>query len=162
MKKFGFAAAAAILAFGSISLAFAAEGESMDADSMEAVKVANAYIDAFNSHDAHALSMAFTDNGDFVTGRGVISHGREAIEKYMSKGLGSNLSTAHRTLAVKSAQTVSPGVVSVYAMSEQSGTKAADGSVNPPSSTFFVFVVAKQGGHWGIAVFHESNLPKPN
>jgi uncharacterized protein (TIGR02246 family) len=160
MRQFGLFAGVAILVLGSIPLAFAAD--SMDADSMEAVKVANAYIEAFNNHDAHALAMAFTDNGDFVTARGVISHGRQAIEQYMSKGLGSNLSAAHRTLMVRSAQTVSPGVVSVYAMSEQTGSKAADGTVNPPSSTFFVFVVAKQGGSWGIAVFHESNLPKPN
>jgi uncharacterized protein (TIGR02246 family) len=162
MKQFGLTAAAVILVVGSSSLAFAAD--TMDADSMEAVKVANAYIDAFNSHDAHALAMAFTDNGDFVTGRGVISHGRQAIEQYMSKGLGTGggLSGAHRTLTVKSAQTVSPGVVSVYAMSDQTGSKAADGTVNPPSSTFFVFVIAKQGTRWGIAVFHESNLPKPN
>ena len=162
MKQLGLAAAASILAFGFVPLAFAAD--SIDADSMEAVKVANAYVDAFNSHDPHAFAMLFTDNGDFVTGRGVISHGRQAIEQYFSKpfGTGGNLSGAHRTLTVKSAQTVSPGVVSVYAMSDQTGTKAADGTPNPPSSTFFVFVVARQGTHWGIAVFHESNLPKPN
>jgi len=57
----------------------------MDADSMEAVKVANAYVDAFNNKDPHAFAMLFTENGDFVTGRGVLSHGREAIEKYFTK-----------------------------------------------------------------------------
>jgi len=162
MKQFGLTAAAALLVFGSIPLAFAAD--SMDADSMEAIKVANAYVDAFNSHDPHAFAMLFTDNGDFVTGRGVISHGRQAIEQYFSKpfGTGGNLSSAHRTLTVKSAETVSPGVVSVYAMSDQTGSKAADGTPNPSSTTFFVFVLAKQDTHWRIAVFHESNLPKPN
>jgi uncharacterized protein (TIGR02246 family) len=162
MRKFGWTAAAAILVFGSIAHAFAAE--SMDADSMEAVKVANAYVDAFNNKDPHAFAMLFTENGDFVTGRGVLSHGREAIEKYFTKpfGAGGNLSAARRTLTVRSAQTVTPGVVTVYAMSDQSGTKAADGTPNPVTSTFFVFVIAKQGTHWGIAVFHESNLPKPN
>jgi uncharacterized protein (TIGR02246 family) len=164
MRKFGWAAAAVILVLGSISLAFARPQDAMDADSAEAAKVANAYVDAFNSHDPHALAMLFTDNGDFVNGRGGSFHGRQAIETFFSKpfGAGGNLSGAHRTLTVKSAETVSPGVVSVYAMSDQTGSKAADGTVNPPSSTFFVFVLAKQGGHWGIAVFHESNLPKPN
>jgi hypothetical protein len=47
-------------------------------------------------------------------------------------------------------------------MADQTGTKAADGTPNPLASTFFVFVMAKQSGHWEIAVFHESNLPKPN
>ena len=162
MKQFGLTAAAAMFVFGSIQLAFAAD--STDADSMEAVKVANAYVDAFNSHDPRAFAMLFTDNGDFITGRGVISHGRQAIEQYFSKpfGAGGNLSSAHRTLTVRSAETVSPGVVTVYAMSEQTGSKSADGTPNPPSTTFFVFVVAKQAGQWRIAVFHESNLPKPN
>ena len=163
MKPFGLAVAAAILASSSISLAFAAEQDS-DADSAEAVKVANAYVDAFNSHDPHAFAMLFTENGDFVNGRGGFAHGRQAIEQYFSKpfGAGGNLSGAHRTLTVKAVQTVSPGVISVYAMSDQTGSKAADGTPNPPTSTFFVFVMAKQGSRWGIAVFHESNLPKPN
>jgi uncharacterized protein (TIGR02246 family) len=159
MKHSGWAAAAAVLLVSSIPLAFA---ESMDADSMEAVRVANAYVDAFNSHDPHAFAMVFAENGDFVTGRGVSIHGRAAIEQYFSKSFSGNLSTAHRTLTVKSAQTVSPGIVSIYAMSDQTGTKAADGTPNPLTSTFFVFVMSKQGGHWEIAVFHESNLPKPN
>jgi uncharacterized protein (TIGR02246 family) len=164
MKQFGLAAAAAILVFGSVPLAVAGEGDSLEAGSADAVKVANAYVDAFNSHDPHAFAMLFTENGDFVTGRGVVSHGRQAIEKYFSKpfGTGGNLSGAHRTLTVRSAQAVTPGVVTVYAMSDQTGSKAADGTINPPSSTFFVFVIAKQGAQWEIAVFHESNLPKPN
>ena len=162
MKQIGLTAAAAILIFGSISHAFAAD--TMDADSTEAVKVANAYVDAFNNKDPHAFAMLFTENGDFVTGRGVLSHGRQAIEQYFTKpfGAGGNLSAAHRTLTVRTAQTITPGLVTVYAMSDQTGTKAADGTPNPPTSTFFVFVIAKQGTHWGIAVFHESNLPKPN
>jgi uncharacterized protein (TIGR02246 family) len=164
MRQFGLAAVAASLVLGSISFAFGGEPGSMDADSMEAVKVANAYVDGFNSHDPHAVAMLFTDNGDFVNGRGGSFHGRQAIEQFFSKpfGTGGNLSGAHRTLTVKSAQTVSPGLVSVYAMSDQTGSKAADGTPNPATSTFFVFVLAKQGTHWEIAVFHESNLPKPN
>jgi len=164
MRQFGLAAAAVILFAGSISLVLAGEQDSMDADSREAVKVANAYVDAFNNHDPHAVAMLFTDTGDFVNGRGGIFHSRQAIEQFFSKpfGTGGNLSGAHRTLTVKAAETVSPGLVSVYAMSDQTGSKTADGTPNPPSTTFFVFVLAKQGAQWRIAVFHESNLPKPN
>lgn len=164
MRKLGLNVAVAIFILGSISPAFARPQESMDADSAEAVKVANAYVDAFNSHDPHAVAMLFAENGDFVNGRGGTFHTRQVIEQFFSKpfGAGGNLSGAHRTLMVKSAQSVSPGIVSVYAMSDQTGSKAADGTENPPSTTFFVFVLAKQAGHWGIAVFHESNLPKPN
>ena len=161
MRQFGLAAAVAVLVVSSIPAAYA-DAASMDADSTEAVKVANAYVDAFNNHDPHAFAMVFAENGDFVTGRGVSIHGRAAIEQYFSKSFSANLSTAHRTLTVKSAQAVSPGIVSIYAMSDQTGTKAADGTPNPLTSTFFVFVMTRQGGHWEIAVFHESNLPKPN
>lgn len=162
MRRFGLAAAAAVLVLGSVSFAFARPQDSMDPGSAEAVKVAQAYVDAFNSHDPHAVAMLFTDNGDFVTGRGGSFHGRQAIEQFFSKpfGAGGGLSGAHRTLTVKAARVVSPGVASVYAESEQTGSKAADGTMNPTSTTFFVFVVAKQNDHWGIAVFHESNLPK--
>lgn len=162
MRRSVWAAAAAMLVLGSVSLAFARPQDSMDADSAEGVKVAKAYVDAFNSHDPHGVAMLFTDDGDFVTGRGGSFHGRQAIEQFFSKpfGSGGGLSGAQRTLTVKAARTVSPGVVSVYAESDQTGSKAADGTVNPPSTTFFVFVLAKQAGHWGIAVFHESNLPK--
>lgn len=161
-RQIGLTAAAVLLFLGSGCQAFAADA--MDSDSMEAVKVANAYVAAFNAKDPHAFAMLFAENGDFVTGRGVLSHGRAAIEQYFTKpfGPGGNLNAAQRTLTVRSAQSVAPGVVTVYAMSDQSGTKAADGTPNPTTSTFFVFVIAKQGSRWEIAVFHESALPKPN
>jgi uncharacterized protein (TIGR02246 family) len=164
MRQFAWAVAVAVLIVRALLVSSmpVAYADALDADATEAVKVANAYVDAFNNHDPHAFAMVFAENGDFVTGRGVSIHGRAAIEQYFSKSFSANLSTAHRTLAVKSAQAVSPGIVSIYAMSDQTGTKAADGTPNPLTSTFFVFVMTRQGGRWEIAVFHESNLPKPN
>jgi len=127
----------------------------------DAVKaVVTAYDDAFNSHDAHAIGALFADEGDFTNMRGTSKHGRKDIEQNYGNLMNGGLKAAHRTDTVKNVKFITPDVAEMDADWEMTGTKAADGSDNPPRKGGLDWVVQKINGKWLIVVFHESEYPK--
>jgi uncharacterized protein (TIGR02246 family) len=130
-------------------------------EDMSAVKaVVSAYDDGFNGHDAHAIGALFADEGDFTNMRGSSKHGRKDIEQNYGNLLNGVLKTAHRTDTVKNVKFITPNVAEMDADWEMTGTKAADGSDNPPRKGGLDWVVQKINGKWLIVVFHESEYPK--
>jgi len=130
-------------------------------EDMAAVKaVVSAYDDGFNSHDAHAIGALFADEGDFTNMRGSSKHGRKDIEQNYGNLLKGVLKTAHRTDTVKNVKFITPSVAEMDADWEMTGTKAADGSDNPPRKGGLDWLVQKINGKWLIVVFHESEYPK--
>ncbi|HTC65185.1 MAG TPA: SgcJ/EcaC family oxidoreductase [Candidatus Saccharimonadales bacterium] len=127
----------------------------------EAVRsVVSAYDDGFNNHDAHAIGALFAEEGDFTNMRGSSKHGRKDIEQNYGNLLNGALKTAHRTDTIKNVKFITPDVAEIDADWEMTGTKAADGSDNPPRKGGLDWVVQKLNGKWMIVVFHESEYPK--
>jgi uncharacterized protein (TIGR02246 family) len=131
-----------------------------DGDVAGVKAVVSAYDDGFNSHDAHAIGALFADEGDFTNMRGSSKHGRKDIEQNYGNLLNGVLKTAHRTDTIKNVKFITPDVAEIDADWEMTGTKAADGSDNPPRKGGLDWVVQKSNGKWMIVVFHESEYPK--
>lgn len=157
MRKIGFGAPAIALLLCFTSFAVPRPQDAANSDSTEAAQLANAYVDAYNSHEPHAVAALFTEDADFIRPNGQSLHTRQAIERFFQPiGAGGSLSASHRTLSLKTARTVSPGIVAVYFDSDEIRPNAADGKVNQPNTVSFVFVVVKRDSHWEIAVSDES------
>jgi uncharacterized protein (TIGR02246 family) len=153
----------AILATCLVSVAaYSAQMQSKgsEADTSAVKAVVTAYDDGFNSHDAKAIGALFADEGDFTNMRGSSKHGRKDIEQNYGNLLNGGLKTAHRTDTIKIVKFITPDVAEIDADWEMTGTKAADGSDNPPRKGGLDWVVQKINGKWLIVVFHESEYPK--
>jgi uncharacterized protein (TIGR02246 family) len=131
-----------------------------DADSAAVKQVVASYDDAFNMHDGHAVGALFADEGDFTNMRGASKHGRKDIEQNYGNLFTGVLKTAHRTDTIKNVRFLSADMAQVDADWQMDGTKAPDGSDNPPRKGYLDWVVAKVNGKWMILVFHESEFPK--
>jgi uncharacterized protein (TIGR02246 family) len=151
--------------FATVLISFAGVSAQMqpkvsEADSAAVKVVVAGYDDAFNKHDAHAVGALFADEGDFTNMRGASKHGRKDIEQNYGNLFNGGLKTAHRTDTLKNIKFITPEVAEMDADWEMTGTKAADGSDNPPRKGGLDWVIAKVSGQWLIVVFHESEYPK--
>jgi uncharacterized protein (TIGR02246 family) len=157
--KFGGAIlATCLVSFAAYSAQMQPKMAEGDTSSVKAVVAA--YDDGFNSHDAHAIGALFADEGDFTNMRGSSKHGRKDIEQNYGNLLNGGLKAAHRTDTIKNVKFITPDVAEIDADWEMTGTKAADGSDNPPRKGGLDWVVQKVNGKWLIVVFHESEYPK--
>jgi uncharacterized protein (TIGR02246 family) len=140
------------------------------ADSAAIRQVITNFSESFSHHDAHAGAMTFAEDADFTNMRGVHSHGREKIEKWLASLFRGNLrpgesrphgnlGKARRTDIVRSIRFFTPKLAAVDADSVITGTKAADGSVIPPRKGLLIVVMTKQNGRWLISDYHEAEFP---
>jgi len=130
-----------------------------DADSKGIDQTIAGYIDSFNRYDAHALSMMFTEDGDFMNPTGATDHTRPAVEQHFTTLFNGALKGTHRVYEVKSIRLLSPQVALVFAISEMSGRKTADGADAPNAKYSYEIIAAKQKGQWLISNLHETLLP---
>jgi uncharacterized protein (TIGR02246 family) len=132
-----------------------AESATEAADTAAIKQVVAAYADAWNSRDAHALAMLFTEDGDYTTVGGSNTHGRKDMEEMFVRLLtGTGMFRAsHRTDSVKRVRFLVPGVASVddYWMVEG----VAD---RPTLEGLYAWVMVKQNGRWLTAVHHATNF----
>src|ERR1700730_13182 len=134
-----------------------------DAESTAVRQVVANFIDGFNNHDAHAWALPFTEDGDFTNVTGLTRHGRKEFEERFAGLFAGPLKNAHRTYSVKSIRFLTPGIASVDADWEMTGSKAADGSENPVRKGLFHWIITRQNDHWLFAAFHEFEFaPTPS
>ena len=154
----------AVLAFLSVAAGFSWAKRQSNSSSEEesAVKqTVTSFFDAFNSHDARAVSMNFTEDADFINVLGATTHARKGVEDHYTALFSDRFKNAHRTFSLESIRFIAPGVAAVTMTYELSGTKRADGSEVPPAKGLYDWTLVKQSGRWLIATLHESNLPAP-
>lgn len=157
------ALAVAVILFLSLPLSWAQDqSKGTGADSAAIKQVVADFIADFNRHNAHALSMWYSEDGDFINIQAITTHGRKKIEELYVSLFAGRLGNAHRTLTVRNVRFLSPEIASVDITYELTGVKAPDGSTTPPREGFYDWTLVKQNGHWLIAILHESNIaPDP-
>ena len=151
--------AVAMLLFLTLPACSQDQSKSTDADSSSIKQVFTDFYESFSRHDAHAAAMTFAEDADFTNMRGIHSHGREEIEKWLASLFRGNLAEAHRTDIVRSIRFFSPQLAAVDADTVITGTKAANGSEMPPRKGLMIVVMTKQNGRWLISAFHEAEFP---
>jgi uncharacterized protein (TIGR02246 family) len=132
-----------------------------DADSTAIKQVVAGFTDSYNRHNAQDVAKWFTADGDFTTVQGATISGRPQIEEHFVPLFAGRLKDVHREVVVRSLKLLTPDVVSAYMECVITGSKGADGSALPARKGLYDWILTKQGGHWLISVFHESDLPSP-
>lgn len=140
------------------AVSFAQERSNASPETAAVKKAAVGFIEPFNRHDPHAVAMAFTEDADLTSVRGVTAHGRKEIEQFYAGVFAGRLKSAHRTASVTSVRFLAPAIASVDADWEITGSKADDGSDLPLRKGILTVIVTKQNGEWLVAVFHELEL----
>jgi uncharacterized protein (TIGR02246 family) len=155
----GAAIALVLLLHAPFSTVRAQTASSTQAADMEAIKqVVEAYSKGWNSRDAHALTMLFTEDADYTTVGGSNTHGRKDIEEMFVRLLGTGqFSASQRTDTVKRIRFVAPGVASVDDYWVVDGVR----SERPHIEGLYAWVMVKQDGHWLTAVHHATNFAQP-
>jgi uncharacterized protein (TIGR02246 family) len=152
----------ALVCFSGMSLSGLQRAEAAEGDTAGVKAVIDAYMDAFNKHDPHAVAALFTEDGEFTNGRQVTAQTRKVIDEHLVPVYGGALKNSHRTYTLRSIRFVTPDVAVAATDYELSGTTNPKGDALPPRKGMLQWVVAKSNGKWMIDVLNESELPPAN
>jgi len=151
-----------------LALSVSAKGMAMEAEVASAATeeasirhVLDAFMDAWNKHDAEAFSMVFVEDADFTNVRGMGAHGRTEIAKFHAPMFATNFKDSHQKLVDARIRFIKPDVAAVDAWWEMTGAKTREGQEIPLRKGLLNFVMTKVDGHWLIAVMHNMDLPPP-
>jgi uncharacterized protein (TIGR02246 family) len=120
--------------------------------------VMNAFVDAWNQHDAKAFAAVFAEDADFTNWRGQGASGRSRIEEFHAPLFATIFKNSHQTMTDIKIRFVRPDVAAVDVRWELTGQTDAQGNARPPRQGILNFVMAKKDGKWQIVVMHNLDL----
>jgi uncharacterized protein (TIGR02246 family) len=118
----------------------------------------NAFVDAWNQHDAKAFAAVFAEDADFTNWRGQGTSGRSKIEEFHAPLFATIFKNSHQTMTDIKIRFVRPDVAAVDVHWELTGQTDAQGNARPPRQGILNFVMAKKDGKWQIVVMHNLDL----
>lgn len=118
-------------------------------------KAVQNYMDAWNTHSAHAVALTYTDDCDFVNNFGTLTHGRAAMEATFGPFMTGVYSQTYQTGKIRTVRYIKPDVAAVDVDWEMTGAKNPDGTPRPTRKGIHSLIMTKQSdGSWLIAVMH--------
>ncbi|MEZ2350377.1 SgcJ/EcaC family oxidoreductase [Caballeronia sp. RCC_10] len=114
----------------------------------------------FNSHDAEAATRMYTDDADFVSVRGDVAKGREAIKKELAAILSTRARNASLDTRAVAIRFIRPDVALVHVTNELRGLVNSDGQTLPAHQELSLRVFVKESGVWRVAAF-QNTLTRP-
>jgi len=142
---------------GMLSMAAAqgAAGQAPEKDRAAIEKAVQGYMDAWNTHDVHAVLATYTVDTDFTNAFGTHYQGRAQMESIFGPMLAGVYSATQQTGQVRSVRFFKPDVAAVDVDWQMTGAKNQDGSVRPTRKGLHSLIMTKQSdGSWLIAVMH--------
>jgi uncharacterized protein (TIGR02246 family) len=127
-------------------------------DTQQIHGVMNAFVDAWNQHDAKAFAAVFAEDADFTNWRGQGTSGRSKIEEFHAPLFATIFKNSHQTMTDIKIRFVRPDVAAVDVHWELTGQTDAQGNARPPRQGILNFVMAKKDGKWQIVVMHNLDL----
>jgi len=119
-----------------------------------------AFGTAWNKNDAHALSMAWAEDGDHVDPDGHVVKGRKEIEKLLAEQHATVFKGSHLALKIDPIFYIKHDVALVDGSYEVSGAHDKDGKTLPPLKGLFTDVWANNSGRWEI-IASRAMIPAP-
>jgi len=119
-------------------------------------QVVDAYTEAWNREDSHALAMLFTEDCDYVVVGGGNTHGREALEASFVRNFNSNMKDSTRTDSIRRVRFLTPEIVSLddYWVLNTPGDTA-----QPRREGYYNWILVRQNGRWLILLHHAASFP---
>ena len=118
-------------------------------------KAVQNYMDAWSTHNAHAVAMTYTEDCDFVNNFGTLTHGRAGMEATFGPFMTGVYSETHQAGKIRTIRYIKPDVAAVDVDWEMTGAKNPDGTPRPTRKGLHSLIMTKQSdGSWLIAVMH--------
>ena len=153
-----FVAAVAVCALVGIGAARAED--SVKAKQVRAVT--DAWMAAWNRHDAKIMAAAWSPEGDLINPFGRWASGRAEIEKLFTEEHATFMKGTTYSVTNYKAQFPTPAIGVADFDGEVTGMRAADGKAMPAFKHHVFVVYAKKGNHWWITSARASvPLPTP-
>jgi uncharacterized protein (TIGR02246 family) len=106
---------------------------------------AKSFAEAYNRHDAKAISAGFTSTGELVTEEGTLLRGREAIEQHYAAVFAAT-PQAQIAIHIDSIRTIAAGTAI-----EEGLVESAEGPDRIPTKSHYMAVHVRQGDEWLVA-----------
>jgi uncharacterized protein (TIGR02246 family) len=119
--------------------------------------VPQAFCDAWNRHDGHALAQVMADDVDFVTVGAMWLHGRPAFEKYHTRLLSGRFNQSTITPLQTAVRLLRPEVAIVHWSWKIAGDRNPDGTARQPRYGMMTMVVENRGGSWLVVASQNDN-----
>lgn len=133
--------------------------EAREEDRAAIGKTFEAFVVAWNKHDAHAFAMIFTEDADFTNVRGTHAHGRAHIEAFHAPLFAGIFKESHQTITIRSIRFLRPDLAAVDVDCEMTGAKSLDGTPRPYRKALVNCVMVRQADlAWLILVLHNAEL----
>lgn len=134
-------------------------GGSEDKDRAAIAQTLDRLVDAWNTHDAHAFALTFTDDADFTNVVGEHAQGRANVEAFHAPMFAGIFKDSHQTAKIRSIRFLKPDLAAVDIDWEMTGAKSPDGKPWPYRRGLLNWVMTKQAdGSWLIVVMHNTEL----
>jgi uncharacterized protein (TIGR02246 family) len=127
------------------------------ADAAAVRNVPQAFCDAWNRHDGHALAQVMAEDVDFVTVGAMWLHGRRDFEKYHVLLLSGRFKQSTTTSLQTAVRFLRPDVAIVHWSWKIAGDRNADGTPRQPRYGMMTMVVEKRDGSWLVAASQNDN-----
>jgi uncharacterized protein (TIGR02246 family) len=116
------------------------------------------YADAWNAHDADALTVLFHDDGTFVNVNGTYSKGRDEIRQLHAFIHASFYKDSVLRSEVLDARELVPGVIVAHISNELEGDARAPGET---VRTLATYVIEQRAGSWKATAAHNTRIVPP-
>lgn len=139
-----FAIAALVLSLAAISAAKA----QTKADEEAVRNLPQAFVSAFNKHDAHQLTQIMADDVDFVTVGAMWLHGKPDFEKWHAHLLNGRFHEIKNEVLRVAVRFLRPDIAIVHWSWTASGDKNPDGTARKRRYGMMTMVAEKRNGSW--------------
>jgi uncharacterized protein (TIGR02246 family) len=132
-----------------LSLAlFVVTGAAQSPNEQVARNLPQAFCQAWNHHDGHALAQIMSEDADFVSVGAVWFHGRADFEKYHSRLLSGRFAESTSTPPETRVRFLRPDVALIHWSWRIEGDKNFDGSPRPKRFGLMTMLAEKRGDAW--------------
>jgi uncharacterized protein (TIGR02246 family) len=143
----------AAFAFFGVPMNSARAAQSSSADEAAIRQVVKQVEDAWNAHDGKAFAAPFAADADYVVVNGNYIKGRDAIEAGHTQIFTTIYKNSHNVGTVKSIRFLRPDVAIVHV---EWNLEFSMGGETKKSHAMNTMIMAKEGGKWSIAAFHNT------
>lgn len=121
-------------------------------------RLANAYIMAWNAHDAHAFAQTYTPDADLTNVFGKSAHGRDGIEKLVGAAFSSFFGKSVQARDETTIRFLTPTIASVDIRWSMTGATVPGWPAVQHGLQSWI-IMQQSDGSWLIAVLHNMTLP---
>lgn len=135
----------------SVSMSGAVIGaDSHGQDTTEIRSLIAEFTGAWQKSDAHALSMFWVVDGDFINPDGMFMTGRDQIAGFYSQAFSLGYAGTSASATVDKVRFLSPSLAIVDGVFEISGRAGQGGVALPPEKGRYTALVTRRDGRWWI------------